>query len=219
MNRTTRTAVAWYSGFLVGFCLAVTPASAQNTTVYSDPVLLKQSDAVFSNPSDLTTSPEGAYLLVADTGNNEIKIMQPGSLKILSQFGKSELEAPESLRFGPKGNLVVIDRNQSRQVSYNFKGVFRDGSPNVKKLGEEKADPAQMKQPGTATDSNGQSYRADTINNQIEIFDESDTRISIYGATVLKAPRAIETVGRYFWVADTGNNRILLLKAPRPEGQ
>jgi hypothetical protein len=29
-------------------------------------------------------------------------------------------------------------------------------------------------------------------------------------------PMAVETVGRYFWIADTGNNRILLLKAPLP---
>ena len=218
MNKTLKCAISRFFGLTVGLCMAVTPLAAENTPTYSEPVLLKRSEAVFSNPTDLAISPEGGYLLVADTGNNEIKIMQPGTLKILSQFGKEDLEAPRNLYFAKNGNLLVIDRNNTRQVSYTFKGVFRDGSANVKKLGEKSAEADQTSRPELAKDSTGQFYRAAPDANQIEIFDKKNKRIGLYGAGELSSPSAVETVGRYFWIADTGNNRILLLKAPRSQG-
>jgi hypothetical protein len=64
-------------------------------------------------------------------------------------------------------------------------------------------------------DKSGQNYIADTAKNQIKIFSKSGTQIGVYKAEGIKNPMAVETVGRYFWVADTGNDRILLLKAPQ----
>jgi DNA-binding beta-propeller fold protein YncE len=60
---------------------------AQTTTPYSTPVLLKKSLNDFAGPQDLIITPDGRYLLVADTGNDEIKVLQPGTLNILGQFG------------------------------------------------------------------------------------------------------------------------------------
>ncbi len=191
----------------------------QNPTTYSEPVLLKQSEPHFSSPVDLALSLDGGYLLVADTGNNEIKILQPGTLKLLSQFGKNHLEAPQYIAFEADGVLRVADRGNSRVISYEFKGVYRDGSPNVKKLTSQMTPTAALARPGTATDPSGQSYEVDGEGNQILIFDRNRKPIGSYGAGVLQKPKAVETVGRYFWIADTGNNRILLLKAPRAHKQ
>lgn len=219
MNRSMSRIKVKCMALLTAVCLSITPALAQNSLSYSDPVLLKQSDVQFSNPTDLALSPEGGYLLVADSSNNEVKIMQPGTLKVLSQFGKDHFEGPRNIYFAKNGELKVIDRNQSRQSSYTFKGVFRDGSANIKKLGEQTVTSASLQNPGYARDLNGQRYQIDTGTNQVEISDKDNNLINLYGAEVLNEPRAVETVGRYFWIADTGNNRILLLKAPRPKEQ
>ena len=76
------------------FLNAGTSVQAQNTVEYSAPQLLKVSMRAFARPEDLVVTSDGGYLLVADTGNNEIKILQPGTLKILSQFATGDLKAP-----------------------------------------------------------------------------------------------------------------------------
>ena len=79
------------------FLNAGTSVQAQNTVEYSAPQLLKVSMRAFARPEDLVVTSDGGYLLVADTGNNEIKILQPGTLKILSQFATGDLKAPNSI--------------------------------------------------------------------------------------------------------------------------
>ena len=194
------------------------PAQAQNAVEYSAPLLLKESGHTFSRPEDLVITPDGGYLLVADTGNNEIKILQPGTLKILSQFATGDLKAPSSIEIDKSGTVLVMDNANKRVTSYIFKGVYRDGSANVKRVGSRSISTVIDLKPKFAVDQTGQRYLANSVKNQVEIFDKSGTQISIYGADSLKAPMAVETVGRYFWIADTGNDRILLLKAPRPLG-
>ena len=66
----------------------------------------------------------------------------------------------------------------------------------------------------SAVDKMGLRYIVDSEKNQIKIFNKSDTQIGIYKAKGLNNPMAIETIGRYFWITDTGNNRVLLFRAP-----
>lgn len=191
-------------------------ANAELPANYSKPQLLKESVTDFSNPADLAIAPDGGYLLVADTGNNEIKVLQPGTLKILSRFGSDVLDGPNKVEFAANGNLRVIDDGFKRVTAYAFKGVFRDGSANAKHLGTTSLSSGQAKGPYSATDADGQSYVIDGAKHRVIILDKDGNRIGIYGDDQLKSPGSVETVGRYFWIADTGNNRILLLKAPRP---
>ncbi len=195
--------------------IATAPIQMHAASSYSEPVLLKESKAVFSRPVDVAISPEGGYLLVADHGNNEIKIMQPGTLKILSQFGADHLSGPVRLSFSKDGALRVIDKAHSRVTSYDFKGVFRDGSANVKKLEVDTVKPQPNSPPETATDPDGQTYRISENGDHVIISDKDNNPITRYGSGILESPQALETVGRYFWIVDSGNNRILLLKAPR----
>ena len=95
----------------------------------------------FARPEDLVVTSDGGYLLVADTGNNEIKILQPGTLKILSQFATGDLKAPNSIEIDKSGTALVVDNANKRSTSYTFKGVFRDGSANVKKVGSRSVSP------------------------------------------------------------------------------
>lgn len=198
---------------------------AQDQINYSQPTLLTASEPSFSGPEDLVISPDGGYLLVADTGNNEIKILQPGTLKILSRFGNDRLLTPHVLFFNQKGHLLVIDKSHQRITTYEFNGVYRDGDPNVKHIETQPFVASQhpAADPTTAHDESGQNYLVKTETHQIEIYDKNQNQIAIHGSgnkangpNDLNTPTAVETVGRYFWIADSGNNRILLLKAPRP---
>ena len=211
--------------YLIAACMAFfvplflntgTSVQAQNTVEYSTPQFLKESMRAFARPEDLVVTLDGGYLLVADTGNNEIKILQPGTLKILSQFATGDLIAPNSIEIDKSGTMLVMDNANKRLTSYTFKGVFRDGSANVKKVGSRSISAAINVKSKFSVDQTGQRYVANSVKNQVEIFDKSGTQISTYGTDSLKTPMAVETVGRYFWIADTGNNRILLLKAPLP---
>jgi DNA-binding beta-propeller fold protein YncE len=93
--------------------------------------------------------------------------------------------------------------------------VFKNGTVNVKVI--EKRNNVKMMQTSTksASDASGQSYVVNSPKNQVKIFKKSGAQIGIYRAEGMKTPMAVETIGLYFWIADTGNNRILLLKAPR----
>lgn len=204
---------------LVSFVISPLSSKADTAQAYSDPQLLKISTAALSAPLDLVISPDGGYLLIADTGNNEIKVLQPGTLKLLSRFGGEDLKSPEKLEFAGNGQLLVADDGFSRVTVYEFKGVFRDGSANVKKISTGRGTPRSQDTPDTARDTSGQNYRVDADKNRITIFDKDQNQISQYANAGLNAPNAVETVGRYFWIADTGNNRILLLKAPRVVGK
>jgi DNA-binding beta-propeller fold protein YncE len=163
----------------------------------------------------LIITSDGQYLLVADTGNDEIKILQPGSLKILGQFGTGYLKSPRSIKIDKYGKILVIDDENKRVTSFSFKGVFKNDTVNVKVI--EKRNNVKMMQTSTksASDASGQSYVVNSPKNQIKIFKKSGALIGIYRAEGMKTPMAVETIGLYFWKADTGNNRILLLKAPR----
>ncbi len=198
---------------------------AQSQTIYSQPTLLTTSEPSFAAPEDLAISPDGGYLLVADTGNNEIRILQPGTLKILSRFGSDRLLSPHVLFFNQQGHLLIIDKGHQRITTYEFNGVYRDGDPNVKHLETQSFVASQHPavDPTTAHDETGQNYFVNQETHQIEIYDKNQNQIAIHGSgnkasgpNDLNRPTAVETVGRYFWIADSGNNRILLLKAPRP---
>ena len=191
------------------------PTQAQKITSYSSPALLKESGHAFAGPQDLIITPDGGYLLVADTGNDAIKILQPGTLNILGQFGTGYLKSPRSIKIDESGKILVMDDENKRVTSYSFKGVFKNGTVNVKMIEQRNNVKTMQTSTKSAADTSGQSYVVNNPKNQIEIFNESGAQIGIYRAEGIKNPMAVETVGRYFWIADTGNNRILLLKAPR----
>jgi DNA-binding beta-propeller fold protein YncE len=163
----------------------------------------------------LIITSDGQYLLVADTGNDEIKILQPGSLKILGQFGTGYLKSPRSIKIDEYGKIWVIDDENKRVTSFSFKGVFKNGTVNVKMIEQRNNVKTMQTSTKPTANASGQSYVVNSPKNQIEIFNKSGAQIGIYRAEGMKTPMAVETIGLYFWIADTGNNRILLLKAPR----
>jgi hypothetical protein len=74
-------------------------------------------------------------LLVADTGNNEIKILQPGTVKILGLFGTGHLKSQSSIEVDKNVKILVIDDDDNKRVTpFSFKGVYRNGTTNAKMI-------------------------------------------------------------------------------------
>jgi len=181
-----------------------------------NPVQLNQSDKILSSPSGISTSPDGAYLLIADPGNNEIKILNTGKLTQLSQFGKGELSGPEDISFDGKGRLLVADTNNNRIMIYKFDGVYRDGSPNIEYISSLSGGLSTPK--GVAGDRHGQVYVANTGGNSLLLMNDSGIVKQVTSAgpadTPLSAPHDvhIDSQGNVL-VSDTGNHRVLVFDA------
>ena len=169
---------------------------AQTTTSYSTPVLLKKSSHDFAGPQDLIITPDGGYLLVTNTGNAVVKVLQPGTLNILGQFGTGYLKSPRSIEIDKNGMVMVIDDGNKRVTSSSFKGVHRNGTIHVEMI-EQRIKP-EMIQVNTqkAIVTSGQNYIANTAKNQINIFSKSEIQIGVYQAEGIKSSMAVETVGR-----------------------
>ncbi len=56
-----------------------------------EPILVAVSDSSFSRPHDLTLSPDGRLLYVADVGNDAVKVLHPDTLATLGVIGRGWL--------------------------------------------------------------------------------------------------------------------------------
>jgi len=269
------------------------------------PVFIGESERAFSRPHDVAIAPTGLYLVVADLGNDAVKVLDPGRLKVLAAFGQGELSSPHDVAFGKDERLYVADTGNDRIMVYTFKGVFRDGSANAEHIetytqgivtpegvaegsngrvyvantgagsivaleagrviktveaagGTPLARPhdihvgpedrvylagsgnhrvlvfdrdlnllSELKKPDyafnepkyVATDEDGTLFLADEYNHQIKIFDADFRQVGTIGSGTrgdgpdgLNGPEGVDVAGRYLWISDTHNHRIMLFK-------
>jgi len=181
--------------------------------IAAEPTFLKQSEPVFSRAHDLAISPDGAFLLVADLGNNEIKIIDPGKLKLLSQFGADQLSSPHDIAFDPQGRALVADTGNNRIMVYTFEGVFRDGSASAKHTNTWSDGISGPE--GVAGGSDGRVYVGNVGSNSIVMLKDGKVvkRIDAAGPknTPLSSPHDIHVDSKNRVIAvDSGNNRILI---------
>ena len=88
-----------------------------------------ESDRDFSRPHDVVLSPDGAFLYVADVGNDSIKVLDPATLVTLGAFGADRLSGPHDVAFDRRGRLLVADTHNHRIAIYEVdgaSGVFVD---------------------------------------------------------------------------------------------
>jgi YD repeat-containing protein len=80
---------------------------------------------LFSAPQDLFLDPATGNLLVADTGNNRIVIMDHYG-NYLSEIGGEEagLKGPEGVFVDPEGRIWIADRGNGRVVVFEPDGTF-----------------------------------------------------------------------------------------------
>jgi sugar lactone lactonase YvrE len=177
----------------------------------------------FNSPEAVVANGIGQMIYVADTGNNRIQWSQNGGASWAVFAGNL---TPRGLALDRDGNLYVSDAQDGRVIRYPG-GL--PGTPIL--LATSGSGAGQVSNPnGLAIDCRMNLYIADTGNNRILRIETADAAVIPNTGTVVAgsgaglnpaqvtAPQgvAVDDSGDLY-VADTGNNRVLLITtAPAP---
>lgn len=163
---------------------------------------VQASQSILSNPHDLKLSPDGRYLFVADVGNNRVAILDPETLAPVGAFGEDHQSGTHDVDFDSIGRAYVASTHNNRVIVYAMSGTEAN---RVTELTTRIRGPE-----GVLAHPNGRIYVAGAWSNNVVVF-ENGIMIGELGG--LSAPHDIElaTNGSDIWVADAGNDRVLLL--------
>jgi DNA-binding beta-propeller fold protein YncE len=177
----------------------------------------------FNAPFDVKLSPGGQSILVSDSGSGQL---QPFSLDGVPQsaddpsFGS--LKAPTGLAHDVLGGFWFVVDSGNGRVALRNPGIDYNSGTNGAALGEFNG--AQH-----LSANNRGLYVADTGNNRVQVFGPVEQRegttmvpffprVALSGELGLKDPKSVAAVDdlleEKFYIADTGNNRVLLVKLP-----
>ena len=175
----------------------------------------------FNAPFDVAASPDGGTISVSDSGNNYIQQFDSGG-NYLTTFGSQgsdvgQFNAPMGLTYDSVGTLYIVDSGNNRIVLMQGTSVEETTGTTGTAFG-------QFNSPLNVNFGGHGVYVADTGNNRIQSFkspasdipfsaDWSAVRFSISAS--LNQPSAVaarddDLTTEKFYVADTGNNRVLL---------
>lgn len=160
------------------------------------------SEEVLSNPHDIDLSPDGKYVYVADLGNDRIAVLDAETLKLIGSIGEKDgLAAPHDAHVGPDGKLYVADTGNDRIVVYTL-----DGASGTK-VGEIKG---RIYAPeGVFAHSGGRVFATGAGSGNIVIYENGKVVAEAGG---LSAPHDVISDRKgSFWVADAGNDRMVLM--------
>ncbi len=160
------------------------------------------SEAILSNPHDIDLSADGTYLYAADLGNNRVAVLDAKSLKLGGTIGeKDDLAAPHDVNLGPDGKLYVADTGNDRIVIYALTG---SGGTKTGELSGGFYSPESV-----FAHTDGRIYVTGVGTGNIVAFENG--RI-VARADGLSHPHDVISDRKgSFWVADSGNDRMLLM--------
>ena len=162
---------------------------------------LGASKVPLSNPHDLKLSPDGKSLFVSDVGNNRVAILDPETLKFKSGFGADHQSGTHDVDFDNKGRAFVADTHNNRVTIYEMDGMT---ARLVGELG------AKIRGPeGVLVHPNGRVYVAGAWSGNLVAYEGGKVVKELKG---LSSPHDVEIApGGDIWLADAGNDRMLLL--------
>jgi DNA-binding beta-propeller fold protein YncE len=181
-------------------------------------------NGVFNAPFDVAVTPDGQSISVSDSGNNRIQQFSTTNGTFIAAFGTNgsavgQFNTPEGLTYDSVGTLYIVDSRNNRIALAESSLVLGVSGTNGTALGQFSA-PV-----GISVGERG-VYVADTGNNRIQCFNPlangvysfapSDIRFGF--STNFNQPFSVAAVdnltNEMFYVADTGNNRVVLCKLP-----
>lgn len=176
----------------------------------------------FNAPYDVAVSPDGGTISVSDSGNNRIQQFSTTDGSFSAAFGTNgtdigQFNTPEGLTYDSSGTLYIVDSGNNRIALAQGTYVTSVTGTNGTAFG-------QFSDPININFGEHGVYVADAGNNRIQSFnspvphipfsaDPSVFRLAV--ATSLNQPSAVaarddDLTTEKFYVADTGNNRVLL---------
>jgi DNA-binding beta-propeller fold protein YncE len=177
----------------------------------------------FNAPYDVAVSPDGGTISVSDSGNNQIQQFDTNGV-FTGSFASSgtnlgQFSVPKGLTYDSGGTLYIVDSGNNRLVVAQVNSVLGASGTNGTGLG-------QFASPLNVSVGERGVYMADTGNNRVQSFDPlangaynltpADIRFAL--STNFNQPTAVAAVdnltNELFYVADTGNNRVVLCSIP-----
>lgn len=190
MMRKPLVVLAIAIGFSVG--VATAEPSAQFEIASTVPM---------ENPHDLKLSPDGKYLFVSDVGNNRVAILDPDTLGLVAEFGADHQSGTHDVDFDAAGHAYIADTHNNRVTIYDMAGTTArlTGELNEGIRGPE----------GVYNHTNGRVYVAGAWSGNVVAYQNGKLVAELKG---LSSPHDLEGLpGGDIWLADAGNNRLLLL--------
>ena len=146
----------------------------------------EQSSGSFSAPSDIFYDLSTGNLLVADTGNNRVVILDSeGMVKSIIGGDQAGLNAPEGVFVDQNGNIWVADTGNQRVVVFSPEGVFisEHKKPDSSYLTDVEFTPSKL-----VVDKRGFIYIVTGSKNDLGVLvvDGSDRFRGFFGRTKVK---------------------------------
>jgi len=205
MARISTLMSAVLSGSLLAF------ASSASSADWQSPEPLRVSEPIFSDPHDVTLSPDGLYLFVADNGNHSVEILAPGGLNSIGQLGPGTFNSPHDVAFDDQGRVYVADTANGRIAIWKFDGVTKYAGV-LAEFAEEWTEGILWPE-GIDVTASGIAYVADVRANALLVMENGSVihRITEAGGTTFERPHDVE-VGPWgkIHLTDPGNDRIVI---------
>jgi DNA-binding beta-propeller fold protein YncE len=179
--------------------VSLSPASAAELEVE----FIGASTVALENPHDLKLSPDGRHLFISDVGNNRIAVLDPDTLGLISEFGSDHQSGTHDIDFDAEGRAYVADTHNNRIAIYDMNGK------RASLIGQLKAG---IRGPeGVLAHPNGRIYVAGAWSGNVVAYEDGKLVAELKG---LSSPHDLERApSGDIWLADAGNDRMLLLSA------
>ncbi|HEY9080961.1 NHL repeat-containing protein [Magnetovibrio sp.] len=192
---------------LVIFTLSMLCAAlpARTETMWAN--LERVSEPLLAAPHDLTLSPDGRFLVVADMGNDRVVLLDPDLLTLEGIIGAQTLSFPHDVVFDAKGRLLVADSGNDRIVIYEFHDTAAQIVGIIENLGGPE---------GLAVGPHGSIYASSTMEDRVvRIHDGAiETVADSALGMALSRPHDIEirqdATGLSIIATDPGNHRLVV---------
>lgn len=180
-------------------CLLAAAVLAQETVNSASPPFATfdaASEAVLSDPHDLTIGPDGR-LYVADKLANRIAVFDKDTLELVGSFGRGQLSNPRDIDFDAAGRAIVADTGNGRVAVFEIDG---DSASLVASL------PGAIQTEGATAHPNGRIYATSAGLGALIAYEGGKPIVVVRG---LAGPHDV-TVDKdgNLLVADTGGRRI-----------
>jgi hypothetical protein len=177
-----------------------------------------------NRPLDVAVTTDGREISIADSGNNRVQHFSKDGL-FIDSFGNAmgkigSLNGPQGLTYDFWNTLAVADSGNNRLIVASDLGVQKASGGAGANLG-------QFQAPWHLCAGKRGLYVADTGNNRVQVFapisshelssnDALRPRLAISKDLKLNHPQSVAAVAdlleEKIYIADTGNNRVILVK-------